>query len=105
MNRLGFRPQAALAMAQRLRALPQVRLVTLMTHFATADDEARHCRPDGAFSAGGGCAGPAGQRGQFGSDLRHDSARARFIRPGIMLYGCSRRLPAKPANSQPARRP
>jgi alanine racemase len=39
MNRLGFRPEQAIHVMQQLRALPQVTLSTIMTHFATADDD------------------------------------------------------------------
>ncbi|HET9024704.1 MAG TPA: alanine racemase, partial [Burkholderiaceae bacterium] len=42
MNRLGFRPQAAVQAYERLRGLHSVRELTLMMHFANAD------RPRGA---------------------------------------------------------
>ena len=104
MNRLGFRPEAALAMAQRLRALPQVRLTTLMTHFATADDER----------------GIAGQMARFqpvAAALACRSAwpiRQRFCattQPAPNSFApascctVARRLPAKPANSWACARP
>ena len=89
MNRLGFRPQAALAMAQRLRALPQVRLTTLMTHFATADDERGIAGQMARFQPVAAALGLPVSVANSAAILRHDSARAEFIRPGIMLYGCS----------------
>ena len=38
MNRLGFTPEAFSGAYQRLRAIPAVRNITLMTHFANADE-------------------------------------------------------------------
>lgn len=89
MNRLGFRPEAAQAMAQRLRALPQVRLTTLMTHFATADDERGIAGQMARFQPVAAELGLPVSVANSAAILRHDAARAEFIRPGIMLYGCS----------------
>ena len=38
MNRLGFRPEDFRAAYARLRAIPGIRNITLMTHFANADE-------------------------------------------------------------------
>ena len=38
MNRLGFMPEVFAAAHRRLRAIPAVRNITLMTHFANADE-------------------------------------------------------------------
>lgn len=89
MNRLGFRPEAALAMAQRLRALAHVRLTTLMTHFATADDERGIAGQMARFQPVAAALGLPVSAANSAAILRHDAARADFIRPGIMLYGCS----------------
>jgi alanine racemase len=91
MNRLGFDAAGLRAAYEALRALPQVGAVTLMTHFADAD----------------GAAGIAGQLAVFDKmikplgpaprSLANSAALLRFpretagdwVRPGIMLYGCS----------------
>jgi alanine racemase len=90
MNRLGFALEGLRPAYNALRMHRQVRSVTLMTHFADAD-------------------GPSGVRGQLdwfdemtrgleaprslansAALLRFaDETRADWVRPGIMLYGCS----------------
>ena len=89
MNRLGFTADTFAPALARLRALPAVRGITLMTHFARADDEV----------------GVAGQLATFrrisaGLDypvslansaalLRFPEALGQVARPGIILYGGS----------------
>lgn len=89
MNRLGLAPAAVESALSRLRALPQVSDVTLMTHFACADE----------------AEGTEGQLALFdrlaaGLDLPACLANsaailsaprthADWVRPGIMLYGAS----------------
>ena len=89
MNRLGFTTANAQAGYQALRAHPRVNTVTLMTHFADAD----------------GATGVSAQLERFGAltesfsgprSLANSAALVRFpethadwVRPGIMLYGCS----------------
>ena len=90
MNRLGFAVEGLRPAYNALRMHPQVRGVTLMTHFADAD-------------------GPSGVQAQldwFGEITRGfdaprslansaallrfpEETRADWVRPGIMLYGCS----------------
>ena len=95
MNRLGFKPDEYAAAYHRLRAIKGVRNITLMTHFANAD-ELEHPR----LSVGaqverfvGGAQGLEGERSLSNSggvlhqadlqaELRND-----WVRPGIMLYG------------------
>ncbi len=89
MNRLGFRPGQIAEMLARLRACPMVGNVTLMSHFATADDAngiawqqdvvARLYRE---FQLPGSFANSA-------AILRYPEAHADWVRPGIMLYGSS----------------
>ncbi|HZV64674.1 MAG TPA: alanine racemase [Telluria sp.] len=97
MNRLGFRPEDYAAAHARLRAIPGIRDITLMTHFANAD-ELEHPRLTireqvRRFQAG--AQGLPGQRSlsnsggvlqqaQLASELSDD-----WVRPGIMLYGGS----------------
>jgi alanine racemase len=89
MNRLGFAPEAFQQALERIRACRNVGRVTLMTHFACADEEE----------------GIAAQRAVFRSFaeeyqlpcslansaalIRFPEARADWVRPGIMLYGAS----------------
>jgi alanine racemase len=89
MNRLGFRGSEARHALERLRACPSVSSIVLMTHFADADGES----------------GVAGQLAQFralnldpslprtlansAALLRYPETHADWVRPGIMLYGCS----------------
>src|SRR6267143_843745 len=89
MNRLGFGAESLRPAYNALRMHPQVRNVTLMTHFADAD----------------GAGGVQGQLDWFNAlakgfeaprSLANSAALIRFpeargdsVRPGIMLYGCS----------------
>jgi len=91
MNRLGFAPSAYRAAYARLRAIPHVRNISLMTHFANADDGenaimscAEQIRRFHEASSG-----LAGERSLSNSagDLLHEGAAADWVRPGIMLYG------------------
>jgi alanine racemase len=90
MNRLGFGVEGLGPAYNALRMHPQVRNVTPMTHFADAD----------------GVSGVSAQLAwfdeltkSFGAQsrslansaalLRYPEARGNWVRPGIMLYGCS----------------
>jgi len=90
MNRLGFTLDNVRLAWNALEANPQVRTVTLMTHFADAD----------------GASGVEAQLAWFNEIvapfrsaprslansaalLRFPETRADWVRPGIMLYGCS----------------
>jgi alanine racemase len=89
MNRLGFTVDNLRAAYNAIRMHSQVRQVTLMTHFADAD----------------GASGVAGQLEWFrdltkdyeaprslansAALIRFPEARGDWVRPGIMLYGCS----------------
>ena len=93
MNRLGFTVENAQLAWNSLQDPDRVRSVTLMTHFADAD----------------GSSGVKGQLDWFGEIvrplegaerspcsfansaalLRYPEARGAWVRPGIMLYGCS----------------
>ena len=95
MNRLGFRPEEYAAAHARLRAIPGIRNITLMTHFANADelDNARLPVREQVRRFQLGAAGLAGERSlsnsggvlqqaQLSESLSND-----WVRPGIMLYG------------------
>ncbi|HZM37409.1 MAG TPA: alanine racemase [Burkholderiales bacterium] len=90
MNRLGFTVDGLRPAYNAIRLHPHVRRVTLMTHFADAD-------------------GPSGVKGQLdrfreltrpfepeylslansAALLRFSETRVGWVRPGIILYGCS----------------
>ncbi|MET0265436.1 MAG: alanine racemase [Duganella sp.] len=95
MNRLGFKPEAFAAAHARLAAISCVGSITLMTHFANADDAAHPLLPLAEqlrrFEAGAN--GLPGMRSLSNSAgvLRQpelgDALRNDWVRPGIMLYG------------------
>jgi alanine racemase len=89
MNRLGFSAGEFGAALTRLRACPSVGRITLMTHFATADDEAGISAQLAVFD--GVSAGLEYPRSLANSAaiLRYPEAHADWVRPGIMLYGAS----------------
>jgi alanine racemase len=95
MNRLGFRPEEFRTAYARLRAIPGIRNITLMTHFANAD-ELEHPR----LSIGEqvrrfrlGADGLEGERSLSNSGgVLHQAELVKelqndWVRPGIMLYG------------------
>ena len=99
MNRLGFLPSEYAAAHARLRAIPGIGRITLMTHFANAD-ELEHPRLsireqvrrfelgaqglDGerSLSNSGGLLLQAALADEMSNQLSND-----WVRPGIMLYG------------------
>jgi alanine racemase len=95
MNRLGFKPSAYAAAYARLRAIPGIRNITLMTHFANAD-ELEHPRltiREQVRRFQSGAMGLPGQRSlsNSGGVLQQALLTAElsndWVRPGIMLYG------------------
>jgi alanine racemase len=89
MNRLGFTPERTPAMARALAALPGVRLTTLMTHFATADDERGVGEQWARFSPLIAECGLAVSAANSAATFRHPETHGDTVRPGITLYGCS----------------
>ena len=104
MNRLGFDPREAGSVLARLRACPGAGQLTLMTHFADAD---------GARGVGAAmdCVSAIEQAAaalqetlprsyaNSAAILRFPETHADWVRPGIMLYGCT---PFGDAPVQPA---
>jgi alanine racemase len=91
MNRLGFRPEKVAAAHARLRALPGVRQIVLVTHFANADDEGNPALPLAEQVrrmrlAANGLDAPLSMCNSA-ADLLHAELAERWVRPGIMLYG------------------
>ncbi|WP_442782568.1 alanine racemase [Collimonas fungivorans] len=93
MNRLGFKPEAYRAAYQRLQAVPAVRKITLMTHFANADDPLNPGLPlqQQVQQFEQGVAGLNEERSIANSaaDLMHPELKSDWVRPGIMLYGAT----------------
>ncbi|HUQ74441.1 MAG TPA: alanine racemase [Burkholderiales bacterium] len=89
MNRLGFTAETLGASYQALRQHPSVRTLTLMTHFADADGASGVTAQLEWF--GEMTKSFAGPRSMANSAalLRFPQARGDWVRPGIMLYGCS----------------
>ena len=97
MNRLGFVPSEYAAAHARLRAIPGIRHITLMTHFANAD-ELEHPRlgiREQVRRFQLGAQGLAGERSlsNSGGVLRQAELAEQlsndWVRPGIMLYGAT----------------
>ena len=89
MNRLGFLPTALPEVLARLRALPAISDITLMTHFATADEPRGIAEAYALFEqATEGLAYPR-SLANSATILRYPQAHADWVRPGIMLYGAS----------------
>ncbi len=89
MNRLGFAPQAFAAAHARLRAIPMVRSITLMTHFANADEQPHPLLPVAEQVARfrRGAAGLPGKLSLCNSGGVLHGQPSDWVRPGIMLYG------------------
>ena len=91
MNRLGFAPEAYRGAYARLRANPMVRSITLMTHFANADDASNAGLPvsEQVRRYQYATEGLHGVRSLSNSAavLVHPDLAADWVRPGVMLYG------------------
>ena len=89
MNRLGFRPSEFLPAFNRLKACKNVNTITLMTHFATADENTGITAPLQAFKQlTQGFQQPV-SLANSATILRYSQAHADWVRPGIMLYGAT----------------
>jgi alanine racemase len=91
MNRLGFAPQDFAAAYRRLRAVPSVGKISLMTHFANAEEAANPelSWQDQLQRFNTSTEGIEGERSLSNSAavLMRSEARMDWVRPGIMLYG------------------
>jgi alanine racemase len=89
MNRLGFAPEQFAAALARLRSCPVVGRVTLMTHFAAADEATGVADQLACFRAATqGVAAPVCVANSAAM-LRYPESHGDWVRPGIMLYGAS----------------
>lgn len=89
MNRLGFGLDEVRLHYNALRLLPKVREITLMTHFADAEgEEGIHGQLRWFHELTAGLEAPV-SLANSAALLRFREAREGWVRPGIMLYGCS----------------
>lgn len=96
MNRLGFVPSEYINVFNRLKACKNVAGITLMTHFATADEEIGIAVPLRRFQNTTKDLQRPLSLANSAAILRHPEAHADWVRPGIMLYG------ATPVSGTPA---
>ena len=89
MNRLGFTAASVAASYQALRAHPRVNTITLMTHFADADGATGVSAQLERFGALTKSFAGARSLANSAALIRFPESRADWVRPGIMLYGCS----------------
>lgn len=89
MNRLGFVPQQAGQAMDQLRRHRAVRDITLMTHFANADEARGIAEPLATFNDVAASYRVARSLGNSATLLRYPEAHGDWVRPGIMLYGAS----------------
>lgn len=92
MNRLGFTPEEGLAALKILRITPYINQITLMTHFASADDPSKKDEVNqqlklfhlffGKYHLPCSLANSA-------AILQYPATHVDWVRPGIMLYGAS----------------
>lgn len=90
MNRLGIAPKRLPETLAVLRAAPHIGRITLMTHFASADEPGDGVDQQLARfrEAARGLDLPA-SLANSAALLRHPQTHADWVRPGIMLYGAS----------------
>lgn len=89
MHRLGFPLAEHAAIVARAKSLPGVAGVTLMTHFAQADESAGVNWQLQPFLQEIGCHGLPWSSANSAALLRYPDTLGAWVRPGIMLYGAS----------------
>jgi alanine racemase len=89
MNRLGFMPQQVAQTMGQLRRHPAVRDITLMTHFAHADEARGIDEQLEVFNALAAPHRVARSLANSAALLRYPNSHGDWVRPGIMLYGAS----------------
>ena len=89
MNRLGFAPQQVAQAIEHLRRHRAVRDITLMTHFANADEARGVAEPLALFNDLAGPYSVARSLANSAALLRYPETHGDWVRPGIMLYGAS----------------
>lgn len=89
MNRLGFAPEAFRVALERLQGCRMAGEITLMTHFADADGERGVREQLERFANVARDLALPRSLANSAAILRFPESHAGWIRPGIMLYGCS----------------
>ncbi|GGI52954.1 alanine racemase [Oxalicibacterium solurbis] len=93
MNRLGFMPAECSAIWKRLRALPFVRDIGFVTHFANAEEGDHPVLPPSEqarrFMAATGDLSGMRSLSNSAADLLHPEFAVDWVRPGVMLYGAT----------------
>jgi alanine racemase len=89
MNRLGFKADCVPGVLDRLRRCASVGDITLMSHFATADEPMGIAWQSGAVARLHKELGLPGSFANSAAVLRFPEIHADWVRPGIMLYGSS----------------
>ncbi|MGC2048151.1 MAG: alanine racemase [Gallionella sp.] len=89
MNRLGFAPQQVAQAMEQLRRHRAVRDITLMTHFANADEARGVAGPLAFFNEIAAPYRVPRSLANSAALLRYPATHADWVRPGIMLYGAS----------------
>jgi alanine racemase len=89
MNRLGFGVDTLRAAYNALRMHPQVKNLTLMTHFADADGSGVRAQLDWFNELARPFEVQSRSLANSAALVRFPEAHGDWVRPGIMLYGCS----------------
>ncbi len=89
MNRLGFPARAAASALARLANHRAVKQLTLMTHFADADGARGVGWQMAAFNSVARGQPFPHSLANSAAILRHPETHGGWVRPGIMLYGCT----------------
>jgi len=89
MNRLGFAPQQVAQTMEQLRRHRAVRDITLMTHFANADEARGVTEPLALFNDVAASYRVSRSLANSAALLRYPETHGDWVRPGIMLYGAS----------------
>ncbi len=89
MNRLGFAPQQAVPAMEQLRRHRAVRDITLMTHFANADEPRGIAEPLARFNDFAAPYRVPRSLANSAALLRYPETHGDWVRPGLMLYGAS----------------
>ncbi len=91
MNRLGFRPARVPQVFRTLQALPAVARVSLLTHFANAENPAAALSPQVQMQRFLDCTAGLNAETSVSNSaallLASAGRRSDWIRPGVMLYG------------------
>jgi alanine racemase len=89
MNRLGFTPEIFAEMFERLKACQNVAKITLMTHFATADEPTGIAAALARFKLATQTFHYEQSLANSACVLLHPESHAEWVRPGIILYGAT----------------